>query len=122
MTNFPHCPEHIRPILDEFLEAYRIMMDASPGMPPFYPGLEDRKLWIAGAHKLYNNFNGYKPGFILWAVPQFCKKFPDTRYIKSPFTLRFLWEKFKTQKTGQTFDELMDEALEKDRRKSKWKI
>ena len=89
-TSFGAFPEHLRPILDEFLEAMRIAMDA----PSYFPGPGDKSRWRKGAHDLYENFRGYRPGFLLWAVPQHICNFPECRYIASPWTLRYLWDQY----------------------------
>lgn len=100
-TDFPHSPEHTRIILDEFLQALRTQMDDDNYMP----GPSDRTRWNAGAHTLYNNFNTYPKGFMLWAVPKHCKTFPDCRYIPSPNTVRYLWEKYEPKKDAGSYYE-----------------
>lgn len=106
MTSFPNEPEYVRPILDEFLEALREKMER----PEYKPAPGDRERWRAGAHKLYNNFNAYRPGFIKWAVDEHCRNFSGTRYIASPWSLRYLWDEYadatKKPPTEQWLDEL----------------
>lgn len=89
-TRFPHHPEYIRPILDDFLAGLREQMRNSE----YFPGPEDLRAWSAGARKLYNNFSFYKPGFAKWAVREHCKRIPECRYINSPWSLRYLWDDY----------------------------
>lgn len=110
---FTRAPEHIQPILVEFLEAIRTMRDN----PDYLPGPSDRKTWIAGAHKLYNEFNHYKTGFVTWAIQKNAKNFPSTEYVKWPWSLRYLWERYKPEKPGRSFDDVIGESLDKDSRK-----
>lgn len=101
MTQFPRLPENIRPIADEFVEAWakrvadggQIYLD-EVRKPIWRPSPPDKKRIAAGARQLYEVTGGRK-GFMLWAVPRHLENFPDCRYIASPWSLRYLWPEFE---------------------------
>ena len=96
ITDFPRAEPGVREYLDDFLATQRALR----GDPSYEPGPQDRKTWLAGARLLYNEFNRYVPGFMAYGAEQHMRRFPETRYIKWPWTFRYLWEDFNAEEYG----------------------
>jgi len=96
------------PTLDyaaEFVEAWGKKIGQ-----PWEVGPADKKRIKAGSRELFHNFGRYQEGFITWAIEEHCRRFPECRYIPSPMSLRYLWERYATQPKAEG-REFLEELL-----------
>ena len=89
MKTFNHRDDPSLDYAEDFIAAWsnKIGQDWRP--PPM-----DAKRIKAGSREMFNSF-GYIKGFVGWAMKEHCRNYPDTRYVPSPTSLRYLLEKFK---------------------------
>jgi len=93
MTEFPHVPEHIRPICDAFVQGWRSVSQNRA----YDPSKPDRTRIIAGAYQLYEVTHSAGASFIPWALAEHCKRL-KARYVPSPWSLRWLWEEYQSSR------------------------
>lgn len=95
-TKFPHHPEHLRPILDEF---FLCVNENEPEHLWFYPGPSILPIWSAGSQAFYEDslFYGLKeaemPPALRWCVKTYQKEMKNTDIPNppSPKSLLKVW-------------------------------